>query len=149
VEIVLFDGVCALCDRFVTFVIDRDAEARFVFAPLQSTEARALLASRGAPLPSPDGGGGAGPESVVLCSGGRVYERSSAALRVLSRLPGAWKLCAALLVVPPILRDLVYRFVARHRYRWFGRRDECRVPTAEVRARFLENRPELIAGPCP
>jgi predicted DCC family thiol-disulfide oxidoreductase YuxK len=128
-RLILFDGVCNLCNASVLFVIDRDPNARFAFAPLQSAEAQRVLAERGhrtTPL-----------SSVLLVEGNRVYERSTAALRVARRLSGAWPLLYAFIVVPRPLRDAVYGLVARNRYRWFGREDACRVPTPELRARFL------------
>lgn len=128
--VVLFDGVCNLCNGVVNFIIDRDPSARFRFAALQSTQAAALLAPLGR-VPEVD------PQSFILVEDGRVYERSSAALRVARKLPGAWKLFYAFVVVPTPIRDAVYRFIARNRYRWFGKADACRMPTPELRARFL------------
>lgn len=129
--IVLFDGVCNLCNGTVQFIIDRDPKALFRFAALQSDAANAALAARGRTVP------GGEPESVLLLDGDRVYERSDAALRIARRLSGAWRLFFVFIVVPRFLRDLVYRFIAKHRYRWFGKTEECRVPTPELRARFL------------
>lgn len=128
--VLLFDGVCNLCNGAVAFVIRRDARARFRFAPLQSPAADALLASLGVSR--------AGlPDSFVLVEDGRVHLRSTAALRVARGLRFPWPLLGVLLVVPRFLRDPLYDFVARNRYRWFGKRDECMVPTAELQARFL------------
>jgi len=126
---ILFDGVCNLCNASVLFVVDRDPEARFTFAALQSDEARRLLAERGYQ--------GADLSTVLLVEGERVYERSTAALRVARHLSGAWPVLYAFLVVPRPVRDAVYAWVARNRYRWFGKEDACRVPTPELRARFL------------
>lgn len=130
-DLVLFDGVCNLCNASVNYVLDRDPAGRFQFAPLQGETARARLAALGKPLPQGD------PESIVLVSGGRVFEESTAALRIARRLSGPVKLLAVFLVVPRPIRDLVYRFIARRRYRWFGRSAECRRPTPAVKARFL------------
>ncbi|MFP2913703.1 thiol-disulfide oxidoreductase DCC family protein, partial [Pyxidicoccus sp. 3LFB2] len=91
---------------------------------------RALLAPLGR-VPEAD------PQSFVLVENGRIYERSSAALRIAKKLPGAWKLFYAFVVVPTPIRDVVYRFIARNRYRWFGKAEACRMPTPELRARFL------------
>jgi predicted DCC family thiol-disulfide oxidoreductase YuxK len=127
--VVLFDGVCNLCNASVLFVIDRDPRGRFLFAPLQSAEAERLLRARryeGAEL-----------DSVLLVDGARVHARSTAALKVARHLRGAWPLLAAFLLVPRPIRDVVYDWVARNRYRWFGRRDACRVPTAALRSRFI------------
>lgn len=127
--VLLFDGVCNLCNASVNFIIDHDPQAYFRFAALQSEAGRALL----------EGYSLAGNylDSLVLVEDGQVYTRSTAALRVARRLGGAWPLLAGLLVVPRPLRDVVYDWIARHRYRWFGRRDACRLPTPELRARFL------------
>jgi predicted DCC family thiol-disulfide oxidoreductase YuxK len=137
--IVLFDGVCNLCDAFVQFVIDHDRVNRFVFASLQSAEGRALLGSVGAQDAVREGE----PDSVVLVEGGRAYVRSTAVLRIARGLGWPWRAAVVFFALPRPLRDAAYRFVARHRYRWFGKKEACRVPTPELRARFLENRPEL------
>ena len=127
--ILLFDGICNLCNAWVVFVIDRDPGGRFAFAPLQSPEAVRLLADRGYL--------GMELSSVLLIEGGRVYERSTAALRVARRLTGAWPLLSVFLLAPRAVRDAVYDWVGRNRYRWFGRQDVCRVPAPELRGRFL------------
>jgi len=126
---ILFDGVCNLCNGFVQFVIGRDPHARFRFAALQSTAAASLLRDAGVTAPLPD--------SIVLVQGGRVYTRSTAALRVARgpRLP--LPLCYACIIVPRFIRDRVYDVIAAHRYRWFGRRDSCMLPTPELERRFL------------
>jgi predicted DCC family thiol-disulfide oxidoreductase YuxK len=127
--IILFDGVCNLCNGAVRFIIERDPRARFAFAPLQSAAARAVLEKHGAPTPLPD--------SMVLIEGGRVYVRSAAVLRIARGLRFPWRLACALAAVPRPLRDWAYRLIARSRYRWFGKSESCMVPTPELRARFL------------
>jgi predicted DCC family thiol-disulfide oxidoreductase YuxK len=127
--IILFDGVCNLCNGAVRFIIERDPHAQFAFAPLQSAAARALLEKHGAPTPLPD--------SMVLIEGGRVYVRSAAVLRIARGLGFPWRLAYALAAVPRPLRDWAYRLIARSRYRWFGKSESCMVPTPELRARFL------------
>lgn len=131
--IVLFDGVCNLCSATVNFLVDRDRCGRLRFAALQSSAAKNQLRALGVVLPEGP------PESLMLVEGGRVYHGSTAALRIARHLtsPG-WRLAGALLAIPRPLRDGVYRWIAKNRYRWFGRSDVCRVPTAEVRGRFLE-----------
>lgn len=129
-RLVLFDGVCNLCNVAVRFIIDRDPAARFRFASLQSSAARSQLDRIPGDAPRPD--------SIVLVEHGRLFTRSTAALRIARRLRFPWPLLFALIVVPRPLRDAVYDYVARNRYRWFGRREACLVPTAEVRGRFLE-----------
>jgi len=125
--VVLFDGVCNLCNASVLFVIDRDPGGRFAFAPLQSGVAARLLAHRGY--------GETSLGSVLLLEGGRVYERSTAALRVARRLGGWWPLLYAFIAVPRPIRDAVYDWIARNRYRWFGKEEACRIPTPELRSR--------------
>lgn len=128
--IVLFDGVCSLCAGVVRFAIARDPEARFRFAPLQSPLARALLDRHGCDPGALD--------TVVLVDGDGAHVRSSAALHLLAGLRTPWRrLAGPLLWLPRPLRDAVYRWIARHRYRWFGRRDQCLVPAPEIRSRFL------------
>jgi len=127
--ILLFDGVCNLCNGTVQWVIAHDPAAQIRFASLQSEVGRALVAKHGLPLDAMD--------TVVLVDGERHWLKSSAALEVLRRVGGAWKLAALLRFVPRPLRDAAYDLVARNRYGWWGKRDECWVPTPELRARFL------------
>ncbi|MGE0452578.1 MAG: thiol-disulfide oxidoreductase DCC family protein [Vicinamibacteria bacterium] len=133
--VVLFDGVCNLCNGVVDFAIRRDPSGRLVFGALQSPEARGLLRALGLPDAALD-------SLVVIEPGGAVHRSSSAVLRVARALRSPWPaLAAAGALVPRRLRDLVYRWVARNRHAWFGRRDHCRLPTAEEQARFLGESP--------
>ena len=125
----LFDGVCTLCNGLVRFVIERDPAGRFQFAPLQSDAARRLL--RAVPQPWPD--------SLVLVEDGRLFTRSTAALRVARGLRFPWPLAYVFVAVPRPVRDWAYDAIARNRYRWFGRREVCMVPTPELRSRFLDD----------
>jgi len=127
--IILFDGACNFCNGAVNFVIRQDKKSRFRFAPLQSAAGQELLAAHHLSQKDFD--------SFVLIDNGKVYQKSSAALRVLNHLPWYWKEAQLLRVVPTFLRDAIYDFIARHRYQWFGKRDQCMVPTPQVRARFL------------
>jgi len=127
--VLLFDGVCNLCNATVRFLVERDPEARLRFAALQSPVGQSLLARFGLERDDFD--------TMVLVDGDRCATRSDAALGVVPYLSGAWPLLRVLRVVPRPLRDAVYGFVVRNRYRWFGRRDDCMVPTPELRARFL------------
>jgi predicted DCC family thiol-disulfide oxidoreductase YuxK len=136
--VILFDGVCNLCNGFVRFVIARDPDGRFQFGALQSPAARRLLDS----FDLRD----AGPDSVVLIEDGRAWTRSAAALRITRGLSFPWPLAAVFVVVPRPLRDWIYNLVARNRYRWFGKRDVCMVPTPELRARFIDIAPAPEAG---
>jgi predicted DCC family thiol-disulfide oxidoreductase YuxK len=131
--IILFDGVCNLCNASVQFVISRDPRARFRFAALQSEAAAACLQRLGVH--------GALMDSVVLIENDRIYTRSTAALRIARGLRFPWPAAFVLIAVPRPLRDWVYDFVARRRYRWFGKRDVCMVPTPALRDRFLSDSP--------
>jgi predicted DCC family thiol-disulfide oxidoreductase YuxK len=129
--VVLFDGVCNVCNWSVNFVIDRDPHARFRFASLQSSTARTLVEGLGGTIPEGD------PDGIIVVDGDRLYEKSSAMLRIAHYMSGAWPLLAALRIIPRPLRDALYRWFAARRYRWFGKSDTCRIPTPELRARFL------------
>jgi predicted DCC family thiol-disulfide oxidoreductase YuxK len=129
--VILFDGVCNLCNGFVQFVITRDPSERFRFGALQSDGARRLLASGPHTAPVSD--------SVVLLDEGRVFTRSTAALRIARQLTFPWRLAYLFILVPRPVRDWIYDWVASHRYGWFGRRDVCMVPTPGLRARFLSD----------
>ncbi|PHN04621.1 thiol-disulfide oxidoreductase DCC family protein [Flavilitoribacter nigricans] len=127
--ILLFDGVCNLCNTFVQFVIQRDPDAIFRFAPLQSAIGRELSERAGLP-----------PEelnTVVLYDQGKFYTHSDVALQVVRRLPGLWSLLYGLVILPKSLRDATYNWVARNRYRWFGKKASCMVPTPDLKRRFL------------
>ena len=129
-DVVLFDGDCALCNATVRFIIDRDPAGRFRFAPQQSPAGRRLLTQYQSSAQL--------EKSVVLIEGsGRVSIRSEAVLRICKNLRWPWPLLSLGLLLPRVLLDLVYRAVARVRYRVFGRVDACRLPTPEMRARLL------------
>jgi predicted DCC family thiol-disulfide oxidoreductase YuxK len=131
---ILFDGVCNLCNFIVQFIIRRDARGYFRFASLQSAAGQALLAAHGLPLPA---AAPLPPDSVLLVEDGRIYSHSTAVLRISRHLDGGWKWLAAAEVLPRFLRDAGYRWVARNRYRWFGRQESCMLPTPALQARFL------------
>ena len=134
--LLLFDGVCNLCDRSVQFVLKHEAAESIQFASLQSEVGRAALAEHGLDVETID--------SVVFIEGGHAYVQSDAALAVAARLDAPWRWLARSRAVPRSVRDRVYDWIARHRYRWFGTRDACRLPTPETRARFLDA-DELLA----
>jgi predicted DCC family thiol-disulfide oxidoreductase YuxK len=127
--VVLYDGLCGLCDRWVQWVLRRDPGGVFRFAPLQSAAAARLLGEGRASL----------PDSIVLLDGEGVHTESEAVLRIARRLGRLGLLRAAAVVVPKALRDGVYRLVARNRARIFGRLPACRVPTPAERSRFLSD----------
>lgn len=126
--LILFDGVCVFCSRWVRFVLRLDRERRFRFLPIQSERGRTLAVRHGI---NPDA-----PETNAVVSGGRMFFKSDAALVVLGRLPATAPL-AALRLAPRALRDPVYDLIARNRYRIFGRTDQCMVPEPADRNRFL------------
>ena len=127
--IILFDGVCNFCNGSVNFIIDRDPEGYFKFAPLQSEIGEKLLKENGIDKIETD--------SVVLIEDGKVYTRTTAALRIAKRLSGAWRYFYGFIVVPSFVRDIFYRLFAKYRYKMFGKQEACMLPLPEVRARFL------------
>jgi len=128
-SVVLFDGCCNLCNGAVLFIIRRDPKGRFAFASLQSRVGVKLLAERA--------GAGSLPDSVVLIDKDGLHVQSTAALRIARGLRFPWPMAYGFVVLPRVLRDWAYSWIARRRYKWFGRRDACMVPTAEVSARFV------------
>lgn len=127
-RVIYYDGLCGLCDRFVQFVLPRDRRQRYRFAPLQGETARTRF---------PDGADPAESTTVIFDDEGTLRVRSDAALAILTGLGGIWRGAAVLRLLPRPLRDAGYDWVARHRRRWFGRRDACRIPSPEERDRFL------------
>jgi len=130
--VVLFDGVCNLCNGFVQFILPRDTNGRFRFASLQSAVGQELLAEHGLPTDE--------LESVVLIEGDDCYTKSDAVIRIAELLGGVYALLGPFRVLPRRLRDWAYDFVAARRYRWFGKKDQCAMPPSDVSVgeRFLE-----------
>ncbi len=126
----LFDGVCNLCNGFIQWMIKRDSLALFKFGPLQSPVSQALLEQAG--------WSGKFLDSFVYIRQGVAYDRSDAALRAISDLGGVYGIAKALLIFPKGLRDAVYGMIARNRYRMFGKAESCMIPTPELRARFID-----------
>jgi predicted DCC family thiol-disulfide oxidoreductase YuxK len=127
--IILFDGVCNLCNGFVQFVIKRDTQAQFKFAALQSDTAKALLIAHKIQIKD--------LKTVVFIENQKVYTQSDAALQIAKYLGSAWPLARILFVVPKFIRNGIYRFIAKNRYRWFGKTEQCMVPNANLKSRFL------------
>lgn len=127
--IILFDGVCNFCNGSVNFIIDRDPEKYFKFAPLQSEVGEKLLKENGVDKIETD--------SVVLIEDGKVYTRTAAALRIARRLSGAWRWFYGFIIVPSVVRDIFYKLFAKYRYKMFGKQEACMLPSPEVRERFL------------
>jgi len=128
-RIVLFDGECNFCNASVRFILDRDPKGEFQFAPLQSDTGRRLFANSSV---------GRDIDSIVLIEDGDVSTHSTAALRIARRLNAPWSWTYAFILVPGFLRDGCYRLFAKYRYSLFGKRDECMIPTPDIRSRFLE-----------
>ncbi len=127
--ILLFDGVCNLCNDSVQFVIRNDPKQQLYFAALQSDIGQDMLGQAGIDP--------AALSSLVLYDKGRYYTHSSAALRTASYLRLPWNILTIFRVVPPFVRNAIYNWIARNRYRWFGKKDQCMMPTPELKARFL------------
>jgi predicted DCC family thiol-disulfide oxidoreductase YuxK len=121
--------MCNLCSALVQFVIRHDTAAKFRFAAIQSEIGRAIFQSHG--LDPAD------LQTFVFISDGKMHMRSDAAIEVVSRFGGAWRFFTVFRLVPRVARDWIYSMVARNRYRWFGRRDVCMIPTPEIKERFL------------
>ena len=129
-RIVFFDGICNLCNSSINFIIDRDPLVKFRFAPLQSDLARELLCKYEINTEN--------LESLVYYDGKNIYRRSRAVLEIVKRMRRLWPLLYVFILIPAFVRDIIYDFVAKNRYKWFGHQSACRVPTSELRARFLE-----------
>ncbi|MGG9970380.1 thiol-disulfide oxidoreductase DCC family protein [Ferruginibacter sp. SUN002] len=128
--IILFDGVCNFCNGAVNFAIKRDKKRIIKFAPLQSSAGQQLLKQYDLPTATMD--------SFVFIDNNTAYTQSTAAIKVCSYLSGLWPLCKVFLIVPKFIRDGLYNWIAKNRYKWFGERESCMIPTPDVRARFLD-----------
>jgi len=129
-SIIVYDGYCRLCDGSVSFVIKRDPRNRFCFAANQSEQGQAVLKKFGIEADE--------HQTVYLIEDGQVYRYSGAALRIARHLTFPWPLFYIFIIIPPVIRDAVYRFIARRRTQWFGRNQTCRLPKPEERERFLD-----------
>ncbi len=125
--IILFDGVCNLCNAAINWIIDHDPKQIFRFASLQSEAARQVH-------PDID----SLPDSIILIDEAGIHTRSTAALRIARRLGFPWSLAVLAIPLPAFFRDSIYKYIARNRYSWFGRTDTCRIPTPELASRFLD-----------
>lgn len=130
--LVLFDGVCNLCNSTVQFIIRHDKAGRFQFASQQSEAGQRILRQHSIPTEA------ALADSVVVIEGEKVWLESDAAFHILYCLGGVWSIPAVLWFLPKWLRDWAYRLIAKNRYRLFGRREHCMVPTPELKERFLD-----------
>jgi predicted DCC family thiol-disulfide oxidoreductase YuxK len=127
--ILLFDGVCNFCDGMVNFLIRQDKKNMLRFAALQSEAGERIMRQYGITALRPD--------SFILIQDGKVYSRSTAGLRLYNILPWYWKWTQLFWIVPRFIRDFLYDLVAKNRYKWFGKKDQCMVPTKDLRSRFL------------
>ena len=127
--VILFDGVCNFCNASINFIIRQDTKKVFHFAPLQSEAGQKLLQQYSLPEQ--------GFNSFVLIEEGKVYRRSAAGLKVYNKLPWFWKWIQLGWIAPKFIRDGVYNLIARNRYKWFGKKEQCMIPSMSVRSRFL------------
>ena len=127
--LILFDGVCNFCNASVNFVIKRDKKKAILFCPLQSEKGKNKLQQYG--LPEND------MQSFIFIENDKAYTRSTAALKVCRHLNGLWPLCYGYMIVPKFIRDGIYNWIAKNRYKWFGIKQECMIPSPEVKARFI------------
>ncbi|MBL3656396.1 thiol-disulfide oxidoreductase DCC family protein [Fulvivirga sediminis] len=130
-EIIFFDGVCNLCNGFVNYIIDRDTQKQFVFASLQSEQSKNILQNY-------DFDPSRLSSVALLQSNGELLVKSDAALKILTKLGGGLKWLSVFYIFPSFMRNLFYDIIARYRYKWFGRKDQCRIPTPELKQRFLD-----------
>jgi len=129
-KIILFDGVCNLCNSSVQFVIKRDKNDVFRYAAIQSEVGHQLITERHIDTTQVD--------SIILIEPGVAYfTKSDAALEIAGELGGLWKLTSVFKWIPKSIRDVIYDFVARNRYKWFGKQESCMIPTPELKAKFL------------
>ncbi len=128
-KIILFDGVCNLCNSSINFVIKHDKKNVFKFAALQSEVGLELISKFKIDTSKLD--------SIILIDGDKYYEKSSAALHIAKNLSGAYPLLFGFMIVPKFLRNAVYDYVALNRYKWFGKKDSCMIPTPELKSKFL------------
>ena len=126
--VILFDGVCNFCNSSINFIIKHDKKNYFRFAPLQSEKGKQLLPFNATQQQL---------DSLILMENNKIYKRSTAVLRIAKHLNGFYFLLYGFIIIPPFLRDAIYNFIARNRYEWFGKKDNCMIPTQEVKEKFI------------
>jgi predicted DCC family thiol-disulfide oxidoreductase YuxK len=129
-KVILFDGVCNFCNYWMNFAIKRNSKKNLKFTTLQGETAKQLLPQYNINPTS--------LSSVIFIDKGKAYTQSSASLRICKYMDGGWKLFYGFIIVPKFIRDVIYNWIARNRYKWFGKKDSCMVPTQELRERFLD-----------
>lgn len=128
-SIILFDGVCNLCNSSINFVIKRDSANLYKFTALQEAPGIGLLKQYGINTLDTD--------SIILIENGKAYTKSSAALRVAKGLSGVWPVLYGFIIIPKWIRNAVYDYIAKNRYKWYGKKDSCMIPTPELKNKFL------------
>ena len=128
--IIFFDGFCNLCNRSVQFIIKKDKKKQFRFASLQGKAGQELLEKFNLPADNFN--------SFILAERDHIYTRSTAVLRMLRKLGSGWQLFYGVIIVPRFIRNAIYNWIARNRYKWYGKKNECMVPTPELKERFLD-----------
>jgi len=127
--LILFDGVCNLCNSSVNFIIKHDKKNKFVFAPLQSDIAKIKAEGIGFDYSKMN--------SIILIIGGKAYSKSTAVLFISKNLSGLYPLFFCFIIIPRIIRDMIYDYIAKNRYKWFGKKEVCMIPTQELKSKFI------------
>lgn len=128
--LILFDGVCNLCNSSIQFIIKNDKKHRFLFASLQSDAGQQILLQNNRENLEFD--------SILLIENGKIYEKSEAILRISKKLSGGYPLLYAFIIIPRFIRDFIYTKIAKNRYQWFGKQEVCMTPTKELKVKFLD-----------
>lgn len=126
-NLIIYDGVCNLCDSFVLFIIDRDKNNKFMFTSLHDNYAKKLLEKTNKNY----------GDSILLYSNGIIYNKSTAVIKIFNDLGFPYFMLKLTLIIPRVLRDIIYGFVAKNRYRWFGKREACRIPNKDLLKKFI------------
>ena len=129
-SIILFDGVCNLCNGYINFIIKRTSSDKIRFGTLQSKTGQELLEKNGLNPNALD--------TVVMIENGKLFTKSDVPLKIAKEMKGGWKIFSAFIILPKFIRDGIYSFIARNRYRWFGKKESCMIPTPELKKLFLD-----------
>ena len=135
-SIILFDGICNFCNSTVNFILKRDKTNLFKFSPLQSESGQRFLTETGLKEYF-SAKNKINSETIILIEGQKFYSQSTAVLRILKKLGGGWKIFYIFIIIPPPLRNFFYNLISKNRYKWFGKRDKCMVPTENERCKFI------------
>lgn len=129
-QVILFDGVCNLCNGFIQFIIKKDKKNKFKFCSLQSEQGQNIIKQNSKDLKNID--------SVLLFTNNQIYNKSTAVLKIAKTLGFPYNIIKIISVIPVKLRDRIYDFIAKNRYRWFGKKTSCWIPTSELKEKFLD-----------